>query len=70
MTRRPEYSKLIKMIFGPGRKPVARRRSALFPGDHILSDFHMLMKAYDLPCGEAYAFLFCLPVCGKKGILL
>lgn len=30
----------------------------------------MLMKAYDFPCGEAYAFLFCLPVCGKKGILL
>lgn len=30
----------------------------------------MLTKAYDFPCGEAYAFLFYLPVCGKKGKLL
>lgn len=40
------------------------------PRIHIANDFHMLMKAYDFPCGEAYAFLFCLPVCGKKGKLL
>ena len=40
------------------------------PRIYILYDFHMLMKAYDFPCGEAYAFLFCLPVCGKKGKLL
>lgn len=40
------------------------------PRIYILYDFHMLMKAYDFPCGEAYAFLFYLPARGKKGKLL